>query len=88
MYNYDGGEMRKDLTQALLDFVIDEAVAGSKRLRKMDKAVAEAQRQLRRLADDEAWAAYLDLEDAVNLRAEKRIELAFLRAIEVMRIRI
>lgn len=80
--------MRKDLTQALLDFVIDEAVAGSKRLRKMDKAVAEAQRQLRRLADDEAWAAYLDLEDAVNLRAEKRIELAFLRAIEVMRIRI
>src|SRR5204863_7206258 len=47
----------------LIDFVIDDTMLGSKRLRRMTARVLRAQQTLRRLVDDRAWAAYLDLEN-------------------------
>jgi hypothetical protein len=82
-----GGEMKKtgqvEIERKLVAYVIDDALQRSERLRRMTRRILKAQRKLRRLVDDDAWAAYLSLEDAANARSSKQMDLLFTRMLAV-----
>jgi hypothetical protein len=79
--------MSKDCCRAdheeIVDFFIDDAFLRSKKLRRHHERVARAQDALRRAADDDAWAKYLQVEEATNARAEAEVRIVFDRLLRV-----
>ena len=61
--------------RAIREFLIDDALARSAKLRRISKRIRRAQQVLRGLCDDPAWDAYLKIEEATNARAYKELRL-------------
>ena len=72
------------MPDALLELVIDEAFAHSKRLRKVTRRILRAQKRLRRVASVDAWAAYLALEEAVNARTDEQMQILCKRIVSLL----
>ena len=66
----------------VLDLLIDAVLGGSKRVREVSTKIVKAQRQLRALVSDDAWKAYLRLEELANERASLQMELLARWAVE------
>lgn len=58
-----------------IDLVIDAVLIGSKPLRRMTKAILKEQKNLRRAVDDDAWRVFLRLEELLNERASKQMDV-------------
>ena len=69
--------------QHIIEFFIDDAFLRSKKLHRHRDRVARAQDALRRAADDDAWAKYLQVEEATNARAEAEVRVVFKRLLKV-----
>lgn len=69
------GQLVRVPKDAVLDLLIDDALAQSERLPKLTVRILDAQKKLREHASDDAWAAYLALEEAVNARVEEQMQL-------------
>jgi hypothetical protein len=75
---------RRLIQNSLVDFIIDDTLARSGKLRRLNRRVLRAQEELRRLVDDAAWGAYLRLEAVTNARGSKQLELVFERMLVVL----
>jgi len=58
-----------------LALAIQDMILGSRAMRKMSKRVRCAQDRLRRVVGRKAWARYMVLEEIVNDRASREVEL-------------
>jgi hypothetical protein len=58
-----------------LDLICDAVLIGNDTLRKLTKNILKEQKKLRHAVDDDGWKAYLKLEELVNERASKQMEL-------------
>jgi len=58
-----------------LDLVIDAMLIGNAGLRRLTKKILRAQKNLRRVVDDDAWRKYLKLEEAENARTEMQMQI-------------
>ncbi len=58
-----------------IDLVIDAVLIGSKPLRRMTKDIMKQQKRLRRSVNDDAWKVFLKLEELLNERASKQMEV-------------
>lgn len=67
------------IERELIDYLIDDTLSRSKKLRALGKKIGRAQADLRGRVDDRAWASYLTLEEAVNARAENELRVLFHR---------
>lgn len=61
------------LQRELIELFIDEALAGSKGIRRLTKRARAAQERLRSVVDAEGWTAYLSLEAVVNERTSLQL---------------
>jgi hypothetical protein len=66
-----------------IDMIVDAVLTGSKPLGKLTKDVLKAQERLRRVVDDDGWAAYLRLEEVLNERTSMQMELLVMWAVSV-----
>jgi hypothetical protein len=73
----------KTIEREIREFLIDDALSRSTKLRRLNNRALRAQQVLRRLVDDPAWSAYLDLEAATNARAAKEVRHALQRLLDV-----
>lgn len=58
-----------------LDLVIDAVLIGNGGLRKLTKQILKKQKRLHGAVDDDGWKAYLKLEEVVNERASKQMDV-------------
>jgi len=58
---------------AALSEEIYRVLEGQRGRRDRSRKVQQFQRQLRKLADDRAWATYLSIEEVVNNRADRQL---------------
>lgn len=66
-----------------VDLVVDAVAVGSKSVRRLTKKILKAQERLRRALHDDAWKAYLRLEELTNDRASKQMDLVVRWALAV-----
>jgi hypothetical protein len=76
-------QKRPRLERELHEFLIDDALARSTKLRRIGKRIRRAQQVLRGLCSDPAWEAYLKIEEATNARAGKELRLVLTKCLEV-----
>lgn len=68
--------------EAALSAVIDEAFVGHPELRRASRRIKAKQRALEKLVSDEAWRAYLAVEEAHNAREFVEMDLLIAWAFE------
>lgn len=72
------------IQKELHEFVINDALACSSKLRRLDRRVRSTQEALRRVINKDGWHAYLTLEEATNARARKQIRVVFQRMLDAL----
>lgn len=72
-----------NIQREIREFLIDDALARSAQLRRMNKRLRRAQQVLRGLCSVPAWDAYLRIEEATNARCGKELHLVLKKCLEV-----
>ena len=74
---HDDDDFPPDLitSDEAIDVVIDAVLIGNGSLRKLTKKILRTEKRLRRAVDDDAWKVFLKLEELLNDRNARQMEI-------------